>query len=136
MICSLERKILVMKETIIIFVVLVLVFVPGFIFANFLESTGSELLDILDDMQNCFDSYNNIDDEKGDKLYDCFLKNESKWIMIVDHEALDEIENGVHECVGFYEEGNEAEFKISSKKLKDHIEDLKKREEICLANIF
>lgn len=125
-----------MKEAIIIISVLVLVFVPGFLFTIFLDNTGSELLDILEDMKKDFEASGEIFIEKSKKLNECFLKNECKWIMVVDHEALDEIEDNLRECVGFYKEGNQTEFEIAAEKLKGHIEDLKKREDISIGNIF
>ena len=56
--------------------------------------------------------------------------------MIVDHEVLDEIEDNLEECISFYNENSKTEFKISSGKLKNHIDDLAKREKITIGNIF
>ena len=49
---------------------------------------------------------------------------------------LDEIENGIEECVAYYHVDFRHEFQASARKVIDAIEDLAKREEISFANIL
>ena len=125
-----------MKEAIIIICVLVIVFVPNFLFKNYLKDSGKELIKILEDLENDVKNGNTENAENAKKLKDKFLEKEKKWILIVDHEILDEIENGVEECVAFYDAEDKMEFEASYNKLKNSIEDLGKREETTIANIL
>ena len=96
-----------MKETIIICVSLALVFVPSFIFKNYLEKTGKDVLQILESMNDDIKNEANPDEEKSKVLEKVYLEKEKKWILIVDHDILDEIEDGIAECIAYYndEEG-------------------------------
>ena len=125
-----------MKETLIIIIVLLIIFVPNFLFKNYLKDTGKDLLDILESMNDDIANEKDIDKGKSEALKDAFSEKEGKWIMIVDHEILDEIEDGVEECVSYYNENEKMDFNSSFGKLKSHIEDLHKREEISLVNIL
>ena len=62
----------------------------------------------------CISVNRSIHDEnaKSEALKNAFLEKEGKWIMIVDHEIFDEIEDGVEECVSYYNENDM--FTISS----------------------
>ena len=125
-----------MKETIIICVALALVFVPSFIFKNYLEKTGKDVLQILESMNDDIKNEANPDEEKSKVLEKVYLEKEKKWILIVDHDILDEIEDGIAECIAYYNDEEKTEFISAYNKLKEHIKDLKKREEISLANIM
>ena len=125
-----------MKETLIIIIVLLIIFVPNFLFKNYLKDTGKDLLDILESMNDDIANEKDIDKGKSEALKDAFSEKEGKWIMIVDHEILDEIEDGVEECVSYYNENEKMDVNSSFGKLKSHIEDLHKREEISLVNIL
>ena len=125
-----------MKETIIICVSLALVFVPSFIFKNYLEKTGKDVLQILESMNDDIKNEAKPDEEKSKVLEKVYLEKEKKWILIVDHDILDEIEDGIAECIAYYNDEEKTEFISAYNKLKEHIKDLKKREEISLANIM
>lgn len=125
-----------MKETIIICVSLALVFVPSCIFKNYLEKTGKDVLQILESMNDDIKNEANPDEEKSKVLEKVYLEKEKKWILIVDHDILDEIEDGIAECIAYYNDEEKTEFISAYNKLKEHIKDLKKREEISLANIM
>lgn len=125
-----------MKETVIIIVSLALVFTPSFIFKNFLDRTGRDVLNILDSMKEDIKNDMVPNDEKAEALKETFLEKEKSWIMIVNHEILNEIEDGIEECVFYYNYSEKAEFLSACGRLKNHIEDLKKREEISVVNIF
>ena len=125
-----------MKETIIICVSLALVFVPSFIFKNYLEKTGKDVLQILESMNDDIKNEANPDEEKSKVLEKVYLEKEKKWILIVDHDILDEIEDGIAECIAYYNDEEKTEFISAYNKLKEHIKDLTKREEISLANIM
>lgn len=125
-----------MKETIIICVSLTLVFVPSFIFKNYLEKTGKDVLQILESMNEDIKNEITPDEEKSKVLEKVYLEKEKKWILIVDHDILDEIEDGIAECIAYYNDEEKTEFISAYNKLKEHIKDLKKREEISLANIM
>ena len=125
-----------MKEAIIIVLVLVFTFVPNVIFKNFLDKSGKEIIEILDDMNNDFLYNKEFDSKKAEKLKKEFLDKENKWIMIVDHEILDEIEGEIEYCIVSYNEEDKMEFGASYSKVKNHIQDLEKREEVSLENIL
>ena len=99
-------------------------------------NAGKDLLDILESMNDDIANEKDIDKGKSEALKNAFSEKEGKWIMIVDHEILDEIEDGVEECVSYYNENEKTDFNSSFGKLKSHIEDLYKREEISLVNIL
>ncbi len=125
-----------MKETLIIISVLLLTFVPNILFKNYLEKTGEEIITILDSMNEDFENNKSIDEEKNKNLKEDFLSKEKKWILIVDHEILDEIESEIETCIVSYKEKDKMEFGISYNKVLNHIKDLKLREEISVENIF
>lgn len=125
-----------MKEILIIIAVLLLVFIPNIIFKNFLDKSGSELIDILESMNQDIQNEQEADKQKSEKLKQTFLEKEEKWILIVDHEILDEVENSLQECIAFYNAEDKMEYESSFGKLKNHIEDLTKREETTLRNIL
>ena len=125
-----------MKEIIIIIVVLLLVFIPNLLFENYLEKSGTELIDILESMNYDVENGLPIDEKKSEKLKQTFLEKEKSWILIVDHEILDEVENSLEECIAFYNAEDKMEYESSFGKLKNHIEDLTKREETTLRNIL
>ena len=109
---------------------------PSFIFKNYLEKTGKDVLQILESMNDDIKNEANPDEEKSKVLEKVYLEKEKKWILIVDHDILDEIEDGIAECIAYYNDEEKTEFISAYNKLKEHIKDLKKREEISLANIM
>lgn len=125
-----------MKEAIILITVLLLTFVPNVVFKNYLEDTGNEILALLENMETDIQNEKEVDEEKSKKLGETFLEKEKYWILIVDHEILDEVENSIEECIAFYNAGDEMEFNSSFGKLRNHIEDLTRREELSLLNIL
>lgn len=125
-----------MKETVIIIVSLVLVFVPSFIFKNFLDRSGKDILNILESMSEDIKNDTTPNEDKSKTLKEAFLEKEKRWIMIVDHEILDEIEDDIEECIFYYNDSEKTEFLSAQSRLKNHIEDLKKREEVSIVNIF
>lgn len=125
-----------MKEFLIVFIVLLLVFIPNILFKNYLQTTGDELIKILNNMNDDISNGRNINEEKSSSLRECFREKEKGWILIIDHDILDEIENGIEECISSYDEEDKMEFTSSYGKLKNAIEDLTKREEVSLRNIL
>lgn len=125
-----------MKEILIIIAVLLLVFIPNVIFRNYLEKSGNELIEILESMNQDIQNEYGADKDKSEKLKKTFLEKEEKWILIVDHEILDEVENSLDECIAFYNAEDKMEYESSFGKLRNHIEDLTKREETTLRNIL
>lgn len=124
------------KEIIIMITVLVLIFVPNMLFKNYLKNTGEELINILKEMKDNITSSEKTDDKLSEKLKTEFLKKEEKWILIVDHDLLDEVEMNVKDCISYYEKNEETDFIASYQKAIDCIEDLFKREELSFANIL
>ncbi len=124
------------KEIIIMITVLILIFVPNILFKNYLKNTGEELINILKEMKYNITSLEKTDDKLSEKLKTEFLKKEEKWILIVDHDLLDEIEMNVKDCISYYEKNEETDFIASYQKAIDCIEDLSKREELSFANIL
>lgn len=124
-----------MKEYIILVVVLVLIFTPNTLFKNYLKKSGNELISIVNDLKNDIEE-NRIKEGKSDKLKKAFLEREKIWIMIVDHDMLDEIEYQIEDCVALYDNDYKKEFIAAANRLVDAVEDLYKREEISLSNII
>lgn len=124
------------KEIIIMITVLILIFVPNILFKNYLKNTGEELIDILKEMNKNITNSNEVDNKLAEKLKEEFLKKEEKWILIVDHDLLDEVEMNIKDCISYYEKNEETDFLASYQKAIDCIEDLSKREELSLANIL
>lgn len=124
------------KEIIIMITVLVLIFVPNVLFRNYLKNTGQELIEILKEMNDDITNLEEPNNELSQKLKDEFLKKEKQWILIVDHDLLDEVEMNVKDSISYYEKKEEASFLASYQKAIDCIEDLYKREELSFANIL
>lgn len=124
------------KEIIIMITVLLLIFVPNLLFKSYLQNTGKELINILDKMDEDIKKSEEPNNTLAEKLKNEFLKKETKWILIVDHDLLDEVEINIKDCISYYEKREETEFSASYQKAIDCIEDLAKREEISFANIL
>ena len=125
-----------MKEYIILIMVLVLIFVPNYFIRNYLKSSGDEIVVYIKNMQESLENNKEIGKNYAYGLKQMFLEKEKIWIILVDHDMLDEIENDIEECVAFFSIDEVADFNASSLKAIDAIEDLSKREELSLANIF
>ena len=124
-----------MKEWIILITVLCLVFLPNIFFKKYLRDSGNELIEVVKILQDNLKG-ETVNEEDAMRLKSAFYEREKVWILIVDHDMLDEIEYNVEECVALYSIENKKEFESSAYKLIDEIEDLSKREEISLANIL
>lgn len=125
-----------MKEIIILISVLVLVFVPNIAFKKYLHSSGNELIKIVDELREKVENEDNINEDEVNALKKAFLEKEKIWILIVDHDMLDEIEYEVEDCTAQYSIENKRDFISAASRLHDKIEDLSKREEITLGNIL
>ncbi|MBQ9314324.1 MAG: DUF4363 family protein [Clostridia bacterium] len=125
-----------MKEIVILIVVLMLVFIPNVLFRKYLEMSGNELIQIVNEMKDNLEKDLEIDNEYAQKLKKDFIEKEKIWILIVDHDMLDEIEYEVENCVAQYSKEGIRDFIASANRLRDEIEDLPKREEVSLANIL
>ena len=124
-----------MKEIIILIIVLCLVFIPNISFRKYLHHSGQEIVQIAKELQNSLEQ-GMINPENALKLKEEFEKKEKVWILIVDHDMLDEIEYEIENCVAFYTIDNKQDFISAVSRLIDEIEDLSKREEISMANIL
>lgn len=125
-----------MKEIIILMIVLMLVFIPNTLFRMYLKSSGEELVTIVNELKSKLEKEDEINELDARNLKKNFLEKEKIWILIVDHDMLDEIEYEVENCVAMYSKENMRDFISSANRLRDEIEDLAKREEISLANIL
>lgn len=124
-----------MKEIIILIVVLMLVFIPNFSFKHYLERSGKEMIDIVKELEKNIENGNVIESD-SEKLRNAYLDKEKVWILLVDHDMLDEIEYKVEDCVSHYTLDNKEDFLSTAHQLCDGIEDLTKREEISWGNIL
>ena len=124
-----------MKEYIILIIVLMLVFIPNISFKYYLKNSGKEVINIVKELENKLEE-GNVNKSDADKLKKSFLEKEKIWILIVDHDMLDEIEYKVEDCVAHYNIEDKSDFFSSAYQLCDEIEDLFKREEISFGNIL
>ena len=115
-----------MKEIIILVVVLILVFVPNTFFKIYLRNSGEDLISLAKSLQNNIEKENSLIKEDAYKLKKEFYIKEKTWILIVDHDMLDEIEYEMEECVALYDLETKNEFISASNRLIDSIEDLSK----------
>ena len=127
--------ILNLKEYIILITVLMLVFIPNVSFNHYLEKSGKEVINIAKELEMNLEK-GNVNKSDADRLKESFLEKEKIWILLVDHDMLDEIEYKVEDCVAHYSIEDKAEFISSAYQLYDEIEDLSKREEISFGNIL
>lgn len=125
-----------MKEIVILIVVIMLVFIPNYIFREYLKASGKELIDIVEELKDNLEKDREINSMDVDKLKKDFLAKEKIWILIVDHDMLDEIEYEVEDCVAQYSIETKNDFISSANRLSDEVKDLSRREEISLANIL
>jgi len=125
-----------MKEVFILIIVLMLVFIPNVLFKNYLYTSGNELIAIAEELKENVTHDKELNAQDALKLKEEFYDKEKIWILIVDHDMLDEIEYEVEDCVALYSEENKREFLSAANRLTDEVEDLAKREEISFANIL
>lgn len=125
-----------MKEIVILIMVLMLVFIPNTLFKSYLKKSGNEIINIINELKSKLEEGVEVNTKDAKRLKEEFLTKEKIWILIVDHDMLDEIEYEIESCVAMYSKENMRDFMSSANRLSDEIEDLAKREEISFANIL
>ncbi len=126
-----------MRDIIVIFVIIILVFGGTFILHSYIETSGDELVTILDEMSGDIDSSQSNEKQVNiDKINKKWDEVQKVWISIEYHNLINDMEDLVIECCNYYLETEKNDFNISYAKLKRMIEDLKYREEISMVNIF
>lgn len=126
-----------MKDLIVIFVVLGVVFGGNFFENIYLERTTKELIEIVNEMEKGIDTAS--EDEKiilEKKLWDKWEQCEKPWIAFLYHKEINNVEDILIECYTFYLEGDRTHFLLNVRKLNRNLEDLKNREVISLVNVL
>ncbi len=125
-----------MKEYAILVIVLLLVLIPSSLFRSILTSSGKELIQVAEELKEKIETEDEVEEAEASKLKEAFLEQEKIWILLVDHDMLDEIEYALEECVAFYHSDTKQDFLAAFNRFKDAVEDLPKREEISWINIL
>lgn len=126
-----------MKDFIVIIIIVSIIFGGSFFARRFFESSGNEIISVLDDM-----SYGIIKDSdeerknKIDNLKEMWDKKQKIWITMQYHENVNNMHDTIIECCNYYFNKDEEEFVISKEKVKRSIDDLKNRETLSLFNIM
>ena len=76
------------------------------------------------------------DTKKIKELEELWKKKEKVLIIFQEHDAIDDIEENLYECFHYYKTNEKEEFDLAKEKLIGEMEDLVKREDLCIVNIF
>lgn len=125
-----------MKDLIIVFVVLVLVFVPGHYTKKYLEDSGEKIVETLvkikqDVEQEKFENSNLVYE-----LKDEWNKEQELWNVFSNHQNTDQIQREIEKLITNYESKERHEALINITEIKSIIEDAPKGEGIAIVNIF
>lgn len=131
-----KKKVSKMRDFIVVFVILSVVFGGNYIQNNYLDRTTRDMMDVINKMEE------NMKLPKEDKrkivqeLLDKWEDYEKPWIALQYHQNINQIEDIVIECYTFYLEGDETHFLLNARKLNRSMDDMKNRERISLVNVL
>lgn len=125
-----------MKDLIIVIIVIVLVFVPGYYTKKYLEDSGEKIVETLveirhDVEQDRFENSNLVYELKEE-----WDKEQELWNIFSNHQNTDQIQREIEKLITNYEGKERREALINITEIKSIIEDAPKGEGIALVNIF
>ena len=117
--------------------IIVVVFVGNFLLKGYYESSGSEIMLLMDELSYGIQSDSDNEKERKVELIKEKWDNTQKyWILFQYHERVNSMEDILLECLDSYQDKDEEEFHRALDKLKRNMEDLKNREEFSILNIL
>ena len=133
---SREKKVIKMRDFIVVFIILCVIFGGNYIQNKYLEKTTNDLMNVINKMEE------NMTRSKEEKkivvqeLLDKWEAYEKPWIALQYHQNINQIEDILIECYTFYLEGDETHFLLNARKLNRNMDDMKNRERISLVNVL
>lgn len=124
------------KDLIIVIVILLLVFIPGYFVKNYLENSGNKIVERLEMLEDSvyygnFESIETIYSIKKD-----WETTENVWNVLSNHQNTDEIQREFEKLVANYKMANINATLINITEIKSMIEDTPRGEAFSLVNIF
>lgn len=125
-----------MRDLIVIFSILIIIFGGNFIQNKYLDKSTKELMEIVDKMKENINSESAKKEELKIELLDKWESFEKIWITLQYHQSINIIEDNLIEAYTFFLDGKKTEFLFGERKLRRNIDDMKNREKITLENIL
>ena len=125
-----------MKDLIIVFVVLVLVFVPGHYTKKYLEDSGEKIVETLVKIKQDVEKETFENSNLVYELKDEWNKEQELWNVFSNHQNTDQIQREIEKLITNYESKERHEALINITEIKSIIEDAPKGEGIAIVNIF
>ncbi|MBQ8298995.1 MAG: DUF4363 family protein [Clostridia bacterium] len=125
-----------MRDFIVIFVILSVVFGGNYVQNNYFDKSTKDLLDVINKMEENMELPKDEKKKIVQELLDKWEGYEKPWIALQYHQNINEIEDIVIECYTFYLEGDETHFLLNARKLNRNLDDMKNRERISLVNVL
>ena len=124
-----------MRDIIIISVIVALMVACSVWTHGFYEDTMNEFDEKLNSLASTIDTASNKE-EKINEIEKTWNEKEKILIIFQDHDSIDDIEEKLYECFHYYRTNQKERMELSKEKMISNIEDLKKREELTVVNIF
>lgn len=125
-----------MRDAIIIFIILVLVFGGGYFTEKYLEDSEMTLTIIIDELYDSIKSGNLGQIDKVEELNRAWRETKNQWHILGNHEEIDEIEAGLSRFTESYTSQNADEACLSLVEIRFRINDIHKGEKLELVNIL
>lgn len=130
-----KRKVNNMKDIIIISLTLVLIVGGGIWTHNYYEETRDGLEEKLNSLSESIGLETNKK-AKVEEIENFWKSKEDILIIFQEHDAIDEIEEHLCECIHYFKIEDEEQFELSKILLLKRMEDLVKREHLKIVNLF
>lgn len=125
-----------MKNLILIFIITVIVFTGGYYSEVYLENSGKEIIDLLNEIESEIELGNMSNKEKVDEVENKWLNIKSMWNIITNHKDVDEIDMKFKKFKVYYNNQETVECLATISNIKLIIEDVPKAEEFNIINIL
>lgn len=124
-----------MRDIIVIILILAMIIGGSIWTHNFYETTLNEFSQKLEELAQTIDSDINKE-EKINEIEDLWKEKENILIIFQDHSSIGEIESNLYECFQYYRYNEKDHFDAVKEHLIMEMDDLIKREEFTVVNIF
>ena len=125
-----------MKDLIIVLTVIIIIFVPGYYTQKYLEKSGAEIIEIVEELKEEIRNDNMENFNKIEKLRIMWIKEQDWWNILSNHQNTDEVQREIQKLVTNYENKEKMDALINLTEIKSIIEDVPKGEGILLVNIL
>lgn len=130
-----ERKVNGMRDIFVIVTILIMIIGGSVWTHNFYENTKNEFKEKLNSLDQTIDLEQDKE-EKIKEIEEFWKSKEDILIIFQEHDAIDDIEASLYECFHYYRITEKDHFELSKANFIKGLDDLIKRENLTLVNLF